>query len=83
MAEHMHLIGAEDVRSAGSAMRSAAEDMRSAAFSIDSALDRHQRFLDDWLQRLEAALERAAPPSKTDTRTEAERDYDMDRYSAR
>jgi hypothetical protein len=58
MAETMHLVGAEDVRSAGNAMRSAADDMRSAASSIEGSLDRHQRFLEDWLQRFEAAIDR-------------------------
>jgi hypothetical protein len=52
------LIGAEDVRSASHTMRSAADTMSSAALNIDGALERHQRFLDDWLQRFEAALER-------------------------
>ncbi|WP_095081660.1 hypothetical protein [Mesorhizobium sophorae] len=59
MAEYMHLIGAEEVRSAGNAMSGAASEMRGAASSIDSAFERHHRFLDDWLQRFEAAMERA------------------------
>lgn len=83
MAEYVTLLGAEDVRSAGNAMRSAADDMRSAASSIDSTLDRHQRFLDDWLQRFEAAIERSAPPTPAPPKSTEESDYDMDRYSAR
>jgi hypothetical protein len=84
MADYVTLMGADDVRSAGSAMRSAAEDMRSVASSIDSTFERHQRFLDDWLQRFEAAIERASKPDpKPDNRTQDERDYDLDRYSAR
>jgi hypothetical protein len=55
--DSIHLHGAEDVRSAASTMRSAAETISSAASSIDCALDRHHRFLDDWLQRLELALD--------------------------
>jgi hypothetical protein len=54
------LIGAEDVRSAGHTMARAAETMSSAASTIDGALERHQRFLDDWLQRLEHVVERMA-----------------------
>jgi hypothetical protein len=85
MAEYMTLLGAEDVRAAGNAMRSAADDMRNAASSIDSTLDRHQRFLDDWLQRFEVALDRAAPqpPAPAPQKSTEESDYDMDRYSAR
>jgi hypothetical protein len=51
------LIGAEDVRSAGHTMARAAETMSSAAMNIHGALERHQNFLDDWLQRFEAAVE--------------------------
>lgn len=58
MADHIHLIGADDVRAAGNSMRHAAEDMKSAASSIDGALERHRFFLDDWLQRFAALLEK-------------------------
>lgn len=57
MSEYIHLIGAEEVRRAGSSMRSAASDMIRAASTIDESLHRHQRFLDDWLMRLEAILQ--------------------------
>jgi hypothetical protein len=60
MAEYVHLIGAEDVRAAGSRMASAADDMQRAASSIDNALERHQRFLDDWLFRFESVMDKAA-----------------------
>lgn len=56
MADYITLLGAEDVRSAASSMRSAADTMSSAASHIDHALERHRRFMDDWLSRLEAAL---------------------------
>lgn len=56
MAEYVHLVGAEDVRSAGSTMRSAAHEMQSAASSIAYSLECHQRFLDDWLIRLDGML---------------------------
>jgi hypothetical protein len=53
---HVYLQGSEDVKSAGHDMQRAAERMKQAAFDIDAALDRHQKFLDDWLTRFEAAL---------------------------
>lgn len=58
MTEFVHLIGAEDVRSAGSAMRTAAEEMKRAAASIEESLSTHRRFLDDWLIRLEDTIKR-------------------------
>lgn len=56
MSEHVILVGAEDVRSAGNAVRHAAEDMRSAANTISEALDRQRTFMDDWLMRFEVAM---------------------------
>lgn len=56
MSTHMTLIGAEDVRSAAHTMRSAADEMQRAAMNIDASLQQHQRFLDDWLARLDATL---------------------------
>lgn len=56
MAEYMHLIGAEDVRSAASTMSSAASEMSRAASSISYSLEAHQTFLNDWLVRLEGML---------------------------
>jgi hypothetical protein len=55
--KYITLLGAEQVQSAASTMRSAADEMRSAASSIDEALTRHQRFLDDWLARFVDAME--------------------------
>ena len=56
MNDYMHLIGADEVKSAGSSMCSAANDLRRAADVFDESLHRHQLFLDDWLQRLEGIL---------------------------
>ena len=53
---YVHLIGAEDVRSAAHTMSSAASDMRSAAATLSHAFEMHQRFLDDWLMRLQDAM---------------------------
>ncbi len=58
--DNVYLHGADDVRCAASTISSAAHEMRNAASSIDLSLERHQRFLDDWLQRLEAVLEKEA-----------------------
>jgi hypothetical protein len=58
----VHLIGAEDVRSAGCAMQHAAEAMQQAADSFDNALERHRQWMEEWLSRFEAAVEKAADP---------------------
>lgn len=58
MSEYMHLIGAEQVQSAANVMRAAADEMSRAATSIEYTMQQHQRFMEDWLQRLEAAAER-------------------------
>lgn len=57
MTEYVTLMGAEQVQSAGNRMVSAASDMMRAASTMDECLFRHQRFMDDWLQRLEHVLE--------------------------
>jgi hypothetical protein len=57
MADYVTLVGAEDVRSAGNTMRQAADTMGSAVGSLTWALEQHQRFMDDWLQRLDATLQ--------------------------
>ncbi len=56
MSNYVTLIGAEDVVRAGSAMRDAAQQMQSASNSIDNSLAMHQRFLDDWIGRLEGLI---------------------------
>ena len=59
MAEYVTLMGAEQVQSAGIRMAHAAEEMQRAASSIDESLRRHQQFLYEWLQRLEAIMSEA------------------------
>jgi hypothetical protein len=54
--EHMNLIGSDDVYRGGSMIQSAASEMLRAASNFDEALFRHQRFMDDWLYRLEQLL---------------------------
>lgn len=56
MSEYVHLVGAEDVANAGRNISSAAADMNRAASYIDETLQRHERFLDDWLDRLGETL---------------------------
>jgi hypothetical protein len=55
---YIHLIGAEQVERAAHTMSSAANEMQRAVANMEGALERNQRFLDDWLQRLEAVMEK-------------------------
>lgn len=57
MSAYVTLVGAEDVRSAANTMQSAANTMGSAASSIAFALEQHQRFMDDWLQRFDGLMQ--------------------------
>jgi hypothetical protein len=57
--DYVQLIGAETVQSAGVNMRNAADQMSRAASQIEDSLQRHQRFLDDWLQRLSDVFDAA------------------------
>lgn len=56
MSQYVTLLGAEEVSRAASRMQSAADDMRAAASNLDSILERQQRFMDDWLVRLNGTL---------------------------
>ena len=53
MGEYITLLGADDVKSAGSRMAAAANEMQRAAASFEDTLFRHRQFMDDWLARLE------------------------------
>jgi uncharacterized protein YhaN len=57
--DSIYLHGSEDVRSAASSMRSAADEMQRASSNLVAGLEQHQRFMDDWLSRFEAALNRS------------------------
>jgi alpha-L-fucosidase len=66
--EYMHLVGAEDVQRAASAMGRAAHEMQQAAssmghevFLLTRALENNQAFLNDWLDRFAEVLRRAQP----------------------
>lgn len=54
---YVTLLGAEQVQSAANTMSSAADRMQSAASSISYAFESHQRFLDDWLLRLQDTMQ--------------------------
>ena len=56
MGDYITLLGAEQVQSAASTMRSAADDMRMAASSIDNSFAAQRQFMDDWLARFEQVL---------------------------
>ena len=62
--EMVHLIGAEQVQSAGRMIQEAANGMQRSASTIDEALRQHQRFLDQWLDQFTAALRESLPPAK-------------------
>lgn len=53
MSEYIHLVGAEDVRKAGSQMRSAADDMLRAANIISESNDQFIRRFEDLVTRME------------------------------
>ncbi len=58
MTEYIHLQGSEDVMRASHNIQQAAGEMSSAACNMQGAFEMHQRFMGDWLQRLQELLER-------------------------
>ena len=52
------LIGAENISRAGWQMHDAAERMANVSANMQSVFEAHQRFLDDWLLRFEAVLDK-------------------------
>lgn len=57
MSEYTHLIGADDVRSAGHNMRAAADDMIRAASTISQSVSDIQKILDNFLIELRSIME--------------------------
>jgi len=49
MSEYIHLIGADDVKSAGYTMRAAAQDMNRAADNINQSVFQMRQNLNDFL----------------------------------
>ena len=79
MSDYMTLMGAEDVRQAGGAMREAASEMQRAASSMDYSLEQHARRMGEWMDRFEEQVNRleaieaarsALNPPATDAKTE-------------
>ena len=70
MSGTVQLIGAEEVQRAGSAMSSAADRIAQAASSLDHTLahrlEMHERWMDDWLSRFEACVERLEAAARTE-----------------
>lgn len=56
MSSYITLMGSEDVSRAGHNMSQAAQDMQRAANTMVSAVEFQQRFMDDWISRLEGVL---------------------------
>lgn len=54
-------INTEEIMRAACVMREAAEKMSQAIGSLDWTLNQHRNFMDDWLQRFQAALEAVQP----------------------
>jgi len=59
MSDYINLIGAEDVRRAGSTISSAAETIQGASNSFAETIEMHKRFMEDWLLRFEEVLNSA------------------------
>jgi hypothetical protein len=58
---YVTLLGAEQVQSAAHTMSSAAAEMDRAARNMAYAFESHQRFMDDWLMRLQDVMQGAKP----------------------
>ena len=56
MSEFVHLVGGDEVRQAGYRMERAATEIGHFVAQLSDALVRHERFLNEWLDRLESVL---------------------------
>ena len=59
MSDYITLLGAENVASAGHRMAGAAQDMERAATSISETFNRFTRVMDDYVGRIERAIDAA------------------------
>ena len=57
MADYVTLLGAEEVSRAASNMSAAAADMQRAASTMQSVFEQQERFMNDWLSRLDGTLQ--------------------------
>lgn len=69
MSEYVHLLGAEQVQSAASSMRSSAELIQRSVENLSYALELHHRQMEELLQRFEAAVERMGQRREADDKT--------------
>ncbi|KKN84407.1 hypothetical protein LCGC14_0288690 [marine sediment metagenome] len=58
MENFVHLVGAEQVRNAASSIQASAETMRHSSSFLTEALAQHQRFMSEWIERFENALDK-------------------------
>mgnify|MGYP003557937003 FL=1 len=58
MAEHVYLMGSEDVQRAGHAMSDAASTISQAMGSLHETLYQHRQLMDEMVGRFEAAVDR-------------------------
>ena len=54
--QYVYLIGAGDIRRAGSLVSSAADTMQRAASIFDETMMQHRQYMDEWLNRFENIL---------------------------
>ena len=54
--ENIYLVGSEDVYRASNNMREAADTLNRAVGNLDDVFFRQQRFMEDWLAKLEQIL---------------------------
>jgi hypothetical protein len=73
------VINTEQIERAAHVMRSAAEGMKNAMLSLDYALQQNQRFLDDWLNRLEAVVKELKLSEDVDTMAHPRGGYSKER----
>ena len=57
MSDYMTLMGAEQVQNAGHTIQCSANDFRRSVESLGCYMQRHQEFMQEWLDRLEAVIE--------------------------
>lgn len=66
MSEYMKLVGTEAIQIAANTMRDAAGEMGRAASSVETVLQMHQRFMDDWLARFRYVLDERTTGGRDD-----------------
>ena len=58
MPENIHLLGSEQVSNAAYSIRESVEQFKLAVGWFGDAVTQQQRYMEEWLQRFEAALEK-------------------------